>query len=437
MAHAKTFTASGFERLMLCPGSAVLCADAPRRASQYSAEGTAIHEASARVLQGEDWPLPGYKVHADGFDFAWDADMQDCGQAYVDYVQGLAGDFLMVEQRVAFGPALGIDEPDDGFGTADAIVGKGDELIVIDLKCGRGVEVTAGADVHTVEVELDGNGERCEVQRHEVGPNPQLALYAIGALAELQGLAGDFTSVRLVIVQPRAGGVSEYVLTVDELTQWAQSVARPAARRVAEAASCGADVVGTSYLNPTEKGCKFCAAKATCPALRDEVAGTMGVSAASPDEFGDIDENKPPKDWAGKAGEPQWLAACLSKVDLIEDWCKAVRAEAERRLCEGQSVPGYKLVAGKKGSRQWADDTQAEDVLRKQMRLPIEKAYNLKLISPPQAEKLFKAGDIGPRQWPKLQQLITQGEGKPHVAPESDPRPAITVAATADDFDLA
>lgn len=427
--HAVVFGASSFERLMLCPGSAVLCEGAPRRASQYSAEGTAIHAASAAVLEGGLWPTPGSEVEADGFTFRWDADMEACGQTYVDYVLGLDGDFVLVEQRVRFGAAIGLpDSDDDGFGTADAVVIKGTELIVVDLKCGRGVEVTAGADSPYSPDELP-----------EMRPNPQLALYAIGALAELQGVAGDFETVRLVIVQPRAGGVSEYVMTVDELAHWAEFVAEPAAARVRRAAAdtsfAAADNWNAGYLNPTEKGCKFCAAKATCPALRDEVTATVSGLAqmpASPDEFDAFAPRTP------DAGEsPVWLAACLAKVDLIEDWCKAVRAEAERRLCEGEPVPGWKLVAGKRTARAWADEKQAEDVMRKQMRLPVEKAYNLKLITPPQAEKLAKAGDIGPRQWPKLQALITQGEGKPHVAPESDPRPAITVAATPEDFDIA
>lgn len=428
--HAVVFGASSFERLMLCPGSAVLCEGAPRRASQYSAEGTAIHAASAAVLEGGLWPTPGSEVEADGFTFRWDADMEACGQTYVDYVLGLDGDCaLTVEQRVRFGAAIGLpDSDDDGFGTADAVGIKGTELIVVDLKCGRGVEVTAGADSPYSPDEVP-----------EKRPNPQLALYAIGALAELQGVAGDFETVRLVIVQPRAGGVSEYVLTVDELTHWAEFVAEPAAARVLAASEMPAlnDLWAGAYLNPTEKGCKFCAAKATCPALRGEVAGVVANTEdppATPDEFAALEA------WPADIAPPglnTWLAACLSRVDLIEDWCKAVRAEAERRLCEGEPVPGFKLVAGKRTARAWADEKQAEEVMRKQMRLPVEKAYNLKLITPPQAEKLAKAGDIGPRQWPKLQVLITQGEGKPHVAPESDPRPAITVAATPEDFDIA
>ncbi len=415
--HATAFTASGFERLMLCPGSAVLTRNAPRRSSEYSAEGTLIHSASAAVLQGQQWPAPGSRHEVEGFAFVWDAEMQACGQAYVDYVLGLDGDFVEVEQRVRFGPSIGVDNPDDGFGTADAIVGKGDELIVIDLKCGRGVEVTAGY------AEADNPAE--VVYR----PNPQLACYAAGALADRQGFVGDYRSVRLVIVQPRLRGPSEFAMPVEALDQWVEGPARGTVDRVVDAII--ADDLGP-FLAPTAKGCRFCAAKATCPALRDEVAEAVGLGTATPEDFADG-----PVDVPLTASTEQWVSAALSKVDLIEDWCKAVRAEAERRLVAGDDVPGYKLVQGKKGARQWADEAQAEDVLRKQMRLPVEKAYNLKLITPPQAEKLHKAGDIGPRQWPKLQALITQGEGKPHVAPASDPRPAITVAATANDFDLA
>ena len=53
--------------------------------------------------------------------------------------------------------------------------------------------------------------------------------------------------------------------------------------------------------------------------------------------------------------------------------------------------------------------------------------YDLKLITPPAAEKLVKAEVIGPRQWKKLEVLITQAEGGKSVAPASDPRPAIVI----------
>jgi len=76
-----------------------------------------------------------------------------------------------------------------------------------------------------------------------------------------------------------------------------------------------------------------------------------------------------------------------------------------------------------------------EESAMKSMRLKESEMYDFKLISPTTADKLAKAGTIGPRQWPKLQALITQSTGKPHVAPESDPRPALVLTAVADEFE--
>jgi acetyl-CoA carboxylase alpha subunit len=90
-------------------------------------------------------------------------------------------------------------------------------------------------------------------------------------------------------------------------------------------------------------------------------------------------------------------------------------------------------VQGRKGARQWADAKAAEDVL-KAMRVKAEDMYEMKLISPTTAEKLHKAGVIGPRQWPRVQELIVQNEGKPHVAPESDSRPALVVTPVVEEF---
>lgn len=414
--HARTFGASGFERLMLCPGSAVLTADAPRTSSSYSAEGTAIHNAAAKVLNGGDWPLLGYKVSADGFDFPWTQDMQDCGQAYVDYVQGLSGDSLWVEQRVSFGASIGLPaDADDGFGTADAIVAKGAELIVVDLKCGRGVEV-------------------------EADNNPQLMLYGLGALEMLDGVAGDFDTLRPVIVQPRAGGVKEWVVTKTELLQWAATYGVDTVTQVQRALAFDDapwDEFQGLYLNPGEKQCRFCSAKATCPALRDEVVSTINgtvVTPATPDEFLEELSDADTKLTVDSEDGAEWLPAALDKVDLIEDWCKAVRAEAERRLLAGEPVPGYKLVPGKKGARKWTDAAEVEKLFKDTFRLKVEEMYDLSLISPTSAEKLTKAKIIGPRQWAKVTALVTQADGKPHVAPLSDPRPAIEVKPVVEEF---
>lgn len=69
------------------------------------------------------------------------------------------------------------------------------------------------------------------------------------------------------------------------------------------------------------------------------------------------------------------------------------------------------------------------------MRVKHDQMYDYSVISPTSAEKLAKAEVIGKRQWPKVQALITQSEGRPSVAPESDKRPALVMSAVANDFE--
>jgi hypothetical protein len=244
----------------------------------------------------------------------------------------------------------------------------------------------------------------------------------------------------MAISQPRIKAApSESDLSVDELEAWGRSTARSAVASCRNASSTYADASDgattpwfDAFLRPGEKQCKFCRAKATCPALRAEVFdAALGAVPATPDEFADIE---PATSEHMKDSDPAWLAACLSKVDLIEDWCKAIRAETERRLLAGDDVPGFKLVQGKRGARQWADAKAAEETL-KAMRLKESEMYDFKLISPTTADKLAKAGTIGPKQWTKVQALIVQKEGAPHVAPVSDSRPALVVTPVADDFE--
>jgi hypothetical protein len=122
----------------------------------------------------------------------------------------------------------------------------------------------------------------------------------------------------------------------------------------------------------------------------------------------------------------------MAAVPLVEDWCKAVRARLEAELLAGKPIPGWKLVQGRNGARKWANEGEAEATL-KRMKLKVEEMYDLKLITPPMAEKLAKAGTIGPKQWPSLQGLIVQKPGPPSVAPETDKRPAWSPA---DDFNV-
>jgi hypothetical protein len=430
MQHSE-WSPSGFKRIRLCPGSKVLQAGAPHTASSYAAEGTAAHQLLTWALNAGKPAVHwlGHPIEADGMKFEVDENMARHAQVCIDYVHDVAGEdgIVLVDRKVHFGSYIG--QPDEvSFGTLDVAIIKGTELIPIDFKYGMGVEVSAGYSVELGQT----NGER----DHAPQPNDQLALYGLGILAEVKEIA-SIERVRLVISQPRISTKpSEYDLSVEELEAWGYGTARSAVITAinAQVFEGNSAEFEATFLTPGEDQCRFCKAKATCPALRNEVVHTLNPnhSAASPDEFDDALSSTSP---AGAADEPAWLSAQLSKVDLIEDWCKAVRAEVERRLLAGETVPGYKVVQGKMGNRSWADPQTAEDFLRKTLRLPIEKAYDLKLISPTSAEKLHKAGEIGPRQWPKVEQLITRTQGKPHVAPLSDPRPPLAITPVVNDFE--
>lgn len=418
------WSASKFESIMLCPGKIVLEDGAPDNTNAYAAEGTAAHQVLTWALQ-EERPAAAYigrQIHLDSrgkpcepadavYTYAVDDDMAEHVQVCVDYVNDLRGDdgVVFADIRVNYSTYLDVAE-DTAWGTADVIIARGAELIVVDFKYGRGHEVDA---------------ER----------NPQMSLYGLGALQAYQGLVADFERVRMAISQPRIKRApSEWDCSVEELEAWGRSTARSAVNtcRTARGTHGQGDWEST-FLRPAEKACKFCKAKATCPALRNEVASTVntfGATPATPDEFAEIETATAE---ALKHADEAWLSAALSKVDLIEDWCKSVRAETERRLLAGEQVPGFKLVQGKKGNRAWSKPDDVEALL-KAMRLKEAEMYDFKLISPTTAEKLHKAGTIGPRQWPKVQALITQSEGKPHVAPASDSRPALVVTPVVDDF---
>lgn len=417
-AHSE-WSASGFKKIMLCPGSKVLEVGKADTTTVYAAEGTAAHQLLEWCLTG-DTPAAGYVgriIEADGFKIEVTDEMADHIQWCVDRVMEYKGEdgVMLVEQRLYYAEYLDVPR-ETGWGTGDVVIIRGSEITVIDLKYGRGVPV-------------------------DVEENPQLMLYGLGAVAEHNGIAVDLDSVRLVILQPRiVRSPSEWDTTVESLEAWGRSTARSAVNtaknaesmvvRVHDETQMSPEWVDT-FLRPGEEQCRFCSAKATCPKLREEVAGVVFDSVpASPDEFADMTPVSPNDETQG--ADAEWLAIAMSKAKLIEEWITAVRAETERRLLAGQAVPGYKLVQGKQGNRQWTSKTEVEEVL-KGMRLKQEEMYDRTIISPTTAEKLLAKDS--PRRWAKLQEYITRSEGEPHVAPLSDKRPALDIKPVADDFD--
>lgn len=375
--HAKLSPSSAV-RWMTCPGSVALSEGIEDKSSSNADEGSMMHAMAAKSLAtGAD--LGNYVGTIDketGLTFQ-EKHVADV-QFYVDHVMeicGATGGCLSVEERLPIGWMTG---EDDAHGTADAVIATHDELIIVDAKFGF---------------------KEVEAER-----NPQLLMYAAAAYNELK-VAYDFQRIRVVISQPRLGAKPEYTCTVDELNDFVGNV-------IAASQAVG---FAPEKLVPSPKGCQWCRAKATCPALREDVLADFDVVVP---EMADEDD----------------LARVMANADMIENWVKAVRAEVERRLLAGTPVRGYKLVQGKRGNRMWESPEVAEATL-KAMRIKHDMMYDYKLASPTSIEKLVKADEIGPRQWTKIQALITQSAGQPSVAPASDKRPALVTSVDASEFD--
>ena len=413
--HA-TLSPSSADRWMTCPGSVPLSEGIVDTSSEYAAEGSAAHEIAALCLtSGSDAAAyVGRIVEIDTREIEITSDMAEHIQVYVDHVRNRVAAWqalgatvtLEVEQRVPIGHLTGEEGAE---GTADAVIiaelpDVRTAIEVVDLKFGRGVEV-------------------------EATDNRQLRLYALGAIEKF-GMVWTFTEARVAISQPRLSTKpAEWEVSLEDLERFGQDVKR-ASGSVAEARICFANKSPDFdlFLQPSEKGCKWCKVKGTCGKLAQHVTTTVL------DDFEDLTQagvEQAIKDVPARSDDN--LANAMGCVDLIEDWCKAVRADVERRLLAGGQVPGFKLVEGRAGARKWADEAQAEAVL-KSMRLKQEAMYDFKLISPTQAEKLAKAETIGPRQWPKVEALITRSAPKPSVAPASDKRPALGIKPVHEEF---
>lgn len=426
---------SGAAKRIRCAGALAMEHDLPDETSMYAAEGTAAHTLGSKVLERGDQcrDYIGLLIEADGFEFKVDAEMAEHVQTYVDAVRQCAsvpGAKLFVERRLDFSAAIGIPGQT---GTGDAIIIIPDELQVHDLKFGEGVKVDAKGD-HWYDIVTDNLRD---------GPNPQLGEYALGAVEEYE-LSHAFSRVRMFIHQPRLNHVSEFSCTVEELREWAAKHCGPAerlahaifekhghvpqperGRLLMQEDVRGAYGLQQHALTPGEKQCQFCKAKATCPGLVKLVADAVA------EDFDDLTRDPPEVSDGAQAPAAGGLPTA-EYLELVEDWARAARAEIERRLLSGIGVDGWKVVEGKKPARAWLDDEAAEAALKK-ARLKRDEIYTVKLVSPPQLEKVLKKR---PRLWARFKSLISEpSRGRPSVAPESDPRPVYT-AATPDDYEV-
>lgn len=414
-AHAR-FSPSSAHRWMNCAASIAVALDAPRTSSEYADEGTAAHDLAARCLVSGQNAADhlGTEIEVGARKFTVTKDFAEAVQAYIDSVRRRAeGALLLVEQQVEFSKAVGVEGQ---FGTSDAVIWDAarNTLTVQDLKFGRGVQVYAEE-------------------------NEQAQLYAIGVLetfAELLDIPSD-ASVALVISQPRLDHEDEWTTTVGALREFAKRAAGAAYRAqeaIAQLENFGIEQVSPRHFKVTDKGCHFCTFKANCKTYAQTVAAAVFDDLDALDDVEALAVGPEPVVPA-KSVE---LGAKYAVLGLVEGWCRAVRAETEKRVAEGIEVIGpdglpLKVVEGRKGHRAWIDPAQAESVLMGL--LPAEQVYAPQALKTPSKIAAILDKKKTAETWAVVKELIRTPRGSPVVVPGSDPRPPYEGAAEQCDFE--
>lgn len=254
----------------------------------------------------------------------------------------------------------------EGFGTGDCVIIADGTLDIVDYKHGKGVEVSA------VE-------------------NPQMMLYALGALELFDGIY-DIDTVRMTIFQPRRENVSVCVMGKDDLLQWAVNELTYKAKLAYEGGgefACG-------------DWCRFCKAKANCRKRAEYNLELAKYDFAMPDTLEDAE-----------------IAVILDKADELAAWAADVKEYALRQALSGTEYPGYKVVEGR-SNRRYANDEAVAATVAKAGYDP----YAKKVLGLTEMQKL-----LGKKKFDELLGgLIEKPQGKPTLVPESDRRPAIHTA---------
>lgn len=411
--------------------------------SVYANEGTAAHEFAAAVLLGsisiEDVPESGYPEFPD-------TDFRTPVKAYVDHCLSLIPEGVtpMVEINVP----LFFDEHSKGTCDFGAVVphGDGHKVIIEDLKFGQGVAVSPQE-------------------------NSQLAIYGLSLvrfLEDIYDLSPD-TPVHIGICQPRhreAEGQPAWELTLAELEDFCSDIdikaidVRTAADRVREKLPCGQRDISTGEILEAAPAavfcpgdaCRWCSAKGFCDARLSALdEGTPGDATMHdylsllPDLTKE-EEKLPVEERIAAVSGPltnDQLVALYRTEKTIRSFLSDVGEYLETMALEGRAVDGTKLVMGRAGNRDWANEAEADTFLTGQ-KLSADDRYTRKLISPTTAEKLLadKLKKVK-RTATRFDTLVTRSEPKKVLALADDKRDAVSASVdmlgdltAADDFDV-
>lgn len=396
-AHAK-LSPSGAARWMNCAGSVALCAKLPPQPSTvYASEGTAAAALAERCLiekvapsryagwfiklsekYGEKPIFLNPRTCNDLEGFEVNREMVDAIAGYVDAINDLGLPKLFVEQKVS------ADHLVPGmFGTPDCygFDEKNGILWVVDLKFGAGVIVSPEE-------------------------NHQEMIYSLGILGKKP--PEWIKEIRQVIYQPRHrnGGWMEWAISKDDLVRWGREVLVPAAL---------ATTKKDAPLVPGDKQCRWCAAKAVCPALLGQSLEVAQVA------FKDIVPAEVPTLAFPNPMDmtPVERAKVATLLSALDDYKSSFFTYLQELAERGENTPGWKLVRGR-ANRKWRSEDAVINALE-----PVlgDLLYEKKLKSPAGVEKLKGIDKQG------LAQLWETPEGKLTLAPESDKRPAVIPAA--------
>jgi len=359
-------SASSSHRWLHCPPSARLCESHEDKGSDYAAEGTDAHTLCEYKLKTS---LGIRAKDPTAYLTFFNKEMEDCANGYAAYIleivetakQVCADPVVLIEQRLDFSKYV-----QGGFGTGDCLVIADGLLHIVDYKHGQGVLV-------------------------EAKDNPQMMLYALGALEIFDGIY-DIDTVSMTIFQPRRDNVSTYTVSKESLYQWAEEVLKPAAQLA---------YAGDGKFNCGE-WCQFCKVKHDCLARAERNL-----------ELAQYDFKLPP------LLEEDEMEDILDKIDDLISWASDIKDYALQAALGGKQWNGWKLVEGR-SNRRYTDEAAVVEAVSATGFNPYErKVLGITAMTTLLGKKRFEE---------VLGGFIEKPPGKPTLVPESDKRPAIYTA---------
>lgn len=371
--HA-VLSASGSHRWLNCTPSATIEAELPDTTTTAAEEGTAAHELAEHKLKKKLKLLkPRTRKPKSEYD---SAEMDQHTDDYVTYVleaykeaKKLSTDAeIILEHKVNFSHLV-----PDGFGTADCIIIADGTLTLIDLKYGKGVLVDAWE-------------------------NPQLKIYALGALNDL-GMLYDVERVKMVIFQPRRENISVFEQTVEQLNTWAQETLVPQAQLA---------VNGDGEFKAGE-WCTFCKIRTTCRARAENALKLAKLEFKDPPELTDEE-----------------IADALKIIPDLKRYAEALLNYATEKAMQGHNWPGFKVVEGR-SIRKYTDE---QAVISACEEAGFTDIFQKKLLTITAMQK-----KLGKKQFEELLgDLVHKPAGKPALVEASDPRPPLHIPTAAEEF---